>query len=315
MPGTAVQKLVKIDILGLVLAVASMTCLCLCLQWGGITKKWSDAHVIGVLVGAILLFAAFVASEVWSTECSFVSVRLLKSNRTVALNFTFITIYAGLWYVQGYYFPLYFQAVYGISASRSGVWHLAYVSMNSVFPIVAAAILSRTGRYTPLLLLGSATSVIGAAVIAAEWGGSTTRLAVVIGLQIIAGTGAGLVVQIPNTTSLLVVSRKDIIRTSALMAYGRSMGGALALPIAQSLFLNAVLRRLPPGIDPRGVIRTGATDITKVFGYDQAEMIRAAYVVGFTRVFYLTSAIGAAATVVAAAAGLCDRESLKHRSV
>jgi MFS transporter, DHA2 family, glioxin efflux transporter len=53
------EKILQLDLLGSGLAVASIVCYFLALQWGGVTKPWSDADVIGTLIGSILLAIAF----------------------------------------------------------------------------------------------------------------------------------------------------------------------------------------------------------------------------------------------------------------
>jgi hypothetical protein len=43
--------------------MAAIVCLLLALQWGGVSKSWKSADVIGTLVGFGVLMIAFVVAE------------------------------------------------------------------------------------------------------------------------------------------------------------------------------------------------------------------------------------------------------------
>lgn len=56
---TLKEKLLQLDLLGTTLAVASIVCYFLALEWGGVTKAWGSADVVGTIIGSILLAIAF----------------------------------------------------------------------------------------------------------------------------------------------------------------------------------------------------------------------------------------------------------------
>lgn len=58
------EELLQMDPLGLSVLIGAIVCFILPLQWGGITKPWSDSSVIGTLVGCLLLLIVFVAIEI-----------------------------------------------------------------------------------------------------------------------------------------------------------------------------------------------------------------------------------------------------------
>ncbi|KAK0542007.1 hypothetical protein OC844_007910, partial [Tilletia horrida] len=61
---TWVQRLVAIDWLGTALALCSLICILLVFQWGGITYAWSDSRIIGLIVGFVVIGAAFWVDQV-----------------------------------------------------------------------------------------------------------------------------------------------------------------------------------------------------------------------------------------------------------
>lgn len=51
------------DLIGTFTIMAAVICLLLALQWGGVSKAWSSADVIGTLVGFGLISGAFIVLE------------------------------------------------------------------------------------------------------------------------------------------------------------------------------------------------------------------------------------------------------------
>jgi hypothetical protein len=76
-------KVVKCDWLGVAIAMAWGCCLILALQWGGVTKKWSDGSVIATLVLIPVLLAVFLLWEWWLGDNAMFKMKLLK-RRTIA---------------------------------------------------------------------------------------------------------------------------------------------------------------------------------------------------------------------------------------
>jgi hypothetical protein len=64
-------------------------CYFLALEWGGITKPWNSADVIGTLVGWITLTITFVIIQWWQQERALVVPRIIKQ-RTTAVCSAFI---------------------------------------------------------------------------------------------------------------------------------------------------------------------------------------------------------------------------------
>jgi MFS transporter, DHA2 family, glioxin efflux transporter len=102
------EKLLQMDIPGTLLLLCAVICLMLGLQWGGVTKPWSDSDVIGTLVGAGLIAIALVAWEWFQGERAAVNPRLLKM-KTVRFMMIFQVLVTGGFFVLLYYLPIYFQ--------------------------------------------------------------------------------------------------------------------------------------------------------------------------------------------------------------
>lgn len=75
-------KLRKLDVPGIVLMVASVSCLFLALQEGGVKEPWNSARPIGLLIGFGLIFLLFAMWQWRAGEFATIPVRYLK-DRTV----------------------------------------------------------------------------------------------------------------------------------------------------------------------------------------------------------------------------------------
>lgn len=53
------EILTQVDVLGCLLAISSIVCYFLALEWGGVRETWNSPKVIGTLIGWVLLAIAF----------------------------------------------------------------------------------------------------------------------------------------------------------------------------------------------------------------------------------------------------------------
>jgi hypothetical protein len=114
------------DFPGTFVLMASFVCLILALQWGGTTKAWGSADVIGTLVGFVIIIIMFIAIEIWQGDRALIVPRLMKQ-KTLALLSGFQAMNSGVFLLLMYFLPIYFQVVAGTTASQSGVRNLPYV--------------------------------------------------------------------------------------------------------------------------------------------------------------------------------------------
>jgi Fungal trichothecene efflux pump (TRI12) len=62
------EKLVRMDLGGTVLFIASISCLFLGLEWGGNEIPWANSRAWGLLLGFGLLMVAFIALQLHMGE-------------------------------------------------------------------------------------------------------------------------------------------------------------------------------------------------------------------------------------------------------
>jgi hypothetical protein len=66
-----------------------------------------------------------------------------------------------------------------------------------------------------------------------------------IGYQILAGFGSGGAIQLPFIATQVVLQAKDMPTGNSLAIFFNSLGGAIAISIAQNIFSNTLVKELP----------------------------------------------------------------------
>lgn len=72
------EKLIQMDIQGTLLICASVVCYLLALQWGGISKTWRSADVVGCVIGFVLIAVLFAINEWWMGDRALVQPKFLR---------------------------------------------------------------------------------------------------------------------------------------------------------------------------------------------------------------------------------------------
>jgi hypothetical protein len=108
------------------------SCLLLALEIGGVTTPWSNSVPVGLLVGFGLIIVVLVVLEWKQGETSMVVFRIAK-HRTIAAFCVFGFCVHSSSFARNYNLPIYFQAVQGVSPSKSGIRTLPTVLTGCEF--------------------------------------------------------------------------------------------------------------------------------------------------------------------------------------
>ncbi|KAK1752281.1 major facilitator superfamily domain-containing protein [Echria macrotheca] len=279
-PATWREKILQMDFVGVALVMGAIVCFMLALQYGGTTAPWGSGLVIGLLVGFVLLVAAFIAWEISLGERAIIIPRLFR-RQAVWVSCGFAATFVGAYFMVIYYLPIYFQSVGDASPTMSGVYNLPLIVANTVAMISSGAIISATGLAVPVQLVGAAIGVVASGLLYTL--DTDTGVGKWVGFQIIGGVGWGLAFQIPIIAGQASVGPEDISAVTAMVLFFQCIGGTAFVTAAQSAFVNTLVRTLPttaPGIDPAKVIATGATAIRTTFPAEKVVGIVEAYMAG-----------------------------------
>ncbi|KAJ9633889.1 hypothetical protein H2204_006675 [Knufia peltigerae] len=284
-PATRKEKYLQLDLVGAALVMGFIVSYILALQRGGQTESWSSSVVIGLLVGFVVITAAFISWEIFQGERAMLIPRLFKQ-RLVWVCCIFQFFFAGSYFIILFYLPIYFQSVFDVSAIGSGVRNLPLVITLTIGAIAQGVALSKVGYPAPFLILGSAIGMVSCGLFyTLDTHTSTGKW---IGYQILSGIIIGITFQ--TTIAVVQVNAKpeDMSAATAMIFFFQMIGGSFTLSAAQSAFNNKLISTLSstaPDVNPALVLVTGATEIRKVFPAAQIPGIVAAYMHGLTTVF------------------------------
>lgn len=223
--------------------------------------------------------------------------RVLK-NRTVWSSAWFGALLGGAFFVFVYYIPIWFQAIKGASAVKSGIMNLPMILGLVVISMAAGVSVSVLGHYVPFMIISSVLMAIGAGLLSTfepDTGHSKW-----IGYQFIFGAGVGFGMQQTLIAVQAALPAADIPIGTAIMMFSQTLGGALFISVGQNVFTNQLIKNLGNAVPQGGVqglvITTGATElrgaITRLFP-EYLDAVLKAYNDALTQSFYVSVALAA----------------------
>ena len=289
---SALDPLRRFDPMGILCLVPAIICLMLALQWGGTIYAWKSSHIIGLFVGAGLLFLIFIAVEVQSPAIAIAPMRVVL-NRSVAGAMTYTFLLSGGMTTVIYYLAIWFQVAKGDTAIHAGVSTIPMLLALVVASCFGAAFTQKVGYYVPPMLLSSILCAIGAGLLSTLKPDSYHGYW--MGYQVLYGFGIGIGFQNSNLAVQNVLKRADVPLGMAVMFLMQQLGGAVFLAVAQGIFSNALLDRLSgvASLNAERIINTGATDLRNIVPSDELDMVIMSYSFALTRTFLMTAVISA----------------------
>ncbi|KAJ5540507.1 hypothetical protein N7494_005583 [Penicillium frequentans] len=294
------NKVKRMDPLGILLFIPAIISILLALQWGGTKYEWSNVRIVVLFVLFSLFSLAWCYVQHWKQEEATVPPRLLM-NRNILGAVIHATFLGGSFFVFGYYLPIWFQAIEQVSASQSGINNLPMVVSMIISSALGGLLVNLVGYYTPLMFLGSALLTIGSGLCTTfqvhtgngKW----------IGYQIIIGIGAGVGFQQCINCLQTVLPLEDIPIGIAIITFAQSLSGALFISIAQTVFQNrlvASITKYAPTISPGAIIEAGAAHLSHRVPKQALSSVLYAYNIAVTQTFYVSVAAAALSFIGAA---------------
>ncbi|KAJ5792062.1 uncharacterized protein N7503_008040 [Penicillium pulvis] len=294
------NKVKRMDPLGILLFIPAIISILLALQWGGTKYEWSNVRIIVLFVLFSLFSLAWCYVQHWKQEEATVPPRLLM-NRNILGAVIHATFLGGSFFVFGYYLPIWFQAIEQVSASQSGINNLPMVVSMIISSALGGLLVNLVGYYTPLMFLGSALLTIGSGLCTTFQ--VHTGNGMWIGYQIIIGIGAGVGFQQCINCLQTVLPLEDIPIGIAIITFAQSLSGALFISIAQTVFQNrlvASITKYAPTISPGAIIEAGAAHLSHRVPKQALSSVLYAYNIAVTQTFYVSVAAAALSFIGAA---------------
>lgn len=222
------DKLKEFDLIGTAILLPGIVSLLLALQWGGSKYTWGSPTIVGLIVCAGVLLAAFMGVQFWIGEKATIPPRILKQ-RSIASGAIVAFAVGSSFMLLVFYLPIWFQAIQGVSATQSGIRNLPLILGVTVFSILGGVGVTIIGYYTPFMIVGAAVSAIGVGLLTTFK--VDTGSAMWIGYQVICGSGLGLVMQQPMIAAQTVLKLDDVPTGTSVIIFFQTLGGALFISV------------------------------------------------------------------------------------
>jgi EmrB/QacA subfamily drug resistance transporter len=240
----------RIDYLGAALLAACLTAIVLALTLGGTSYAWGSPFIVTLGCAAVALLVLFVVVERRAAEP--VLPPRMFANRV-------FTVTSGIGLIVGFalfgsvtYLPLFLQVVNGASPTGSGLQILPLVGGLLITSIVSGQLISRTGRYKPFPIAGTAVMTVGLLLLSGM-DATTSRLQASADMFVL-GLGLGSVMQVLVLAVQNSVDYADLgVATSGATLF-RSIGGSVGTAVLGAIFSNRLASELASAL-PTSVTR------------------------------------------------------------
>ncbi|KAL3433367.1 major facilitator superfamily domain-containing protein [Aspergillus tetrazonus] len=212
-------------------------------------QKNSLVHTVRGLdpLGTMIFVPAFPVRIIWQRSITFASFFGL------CIGASFL--------IMVYYIPIWFQAIRGASAVRSGIDSLPMILANVIGIILSGALTTGLGYYAPFFIASSIS----------RW----------VGFLFLYGLGVGCGFQQGGVAAQAVLALPDVSVGTAIVMFLQMLGGALFTSVAQSLFTTKLTKNLAaleiPSLDSVAVIHAGATGLRELVTEEQLPAVLDAY--------------------------------------
>jgi EmrB/QacA subfamily drug resistance transporter len=237
----------RIDYLGAVVLAGALSSIVLFTSLGGTTYDWGSPQIVGLIVLGVVLLVAFPFIEARADE-PILPLELFR-NRTFSTTSAIGFIVGLSLFGSVTFLPLYLQVVKGNSPTESGLQLLPLMGGVLVTSIVSGNLISRTGRYRPFPIAGTAITAVALFLLSTI--GVSTSIWVTAAYMLLLGLGLGMVMQVLVLAAQNAVDYRLLgVATSGSTLF-RQVGGSIGVSLFGAIFANRLgdelASRVPAG--------------------------------------------------------------------
>lgn len=245
MPKIVIRRQHIIDYLGVVTLIAGAVPLLLAFSWAGTQYAWGSWQVIGSFIFSAVTLVIFVLVELRAAE-PIISPQLFKNSIFTISTIAMFLVSAGM-FGAILYLPLFVQGVLGNSATDSGVV-LTPLMLGFMFSsIVGGQLLSRTGRYKILAIIGFIVAAIGMFMLSRMT--PTTTQGEVVRNMLVTGLGIGVMMSLFTIVVQNAFPYRQLGEVTASLTFFRSIGSTMGVAVMGTImtngFQNAMQSNIP----------------------------------------------------------------------
>ncbi|RAG83883.1 MFS transporter [Streptacidiphilus pinicola] len=250
-----VKRRVKVDWLGAALVTAAVSLLLVWVSFAGDKYHWLSWQT-GVMVGgSVLLSAVFLFAETRASE-PIIPLHLFRT-RTVSLAVTGSLLIGVAMYSGTTFLSQFFQLARDNSPTKAGIMTLPMILGLALVSMLSGRIITRTGRWKAILVLGGVLTVTGVALLGTARAHTDYWLLALY--MFLVGSGLGMTMQNLVLSVQNQVRPEEMGAASAVVAFMRTLGGAVGVSALGSVMATKVARYTGDGLARLGV-RGAASD-------------------------------------------------------
>jgi len=215
----------RVDVLGATTLSVAVVCVLLACSWGGTRYAWGSPEILGISAAGLAALATFLWAARRVPE-PLLPLGLFRT-RIFAVSSLASVTFGALMFAVTIYVPVFAQGALGTSATVSGFALVPLLLTWTFMSFVSGQLISRTGRYRTLPIVGSIIVVAGTGMLA-MLGADTTTGWLAASVCVI-GAGTGTMVQAYIIATQNAVPGSVVGTATAALQFFRSMGGSLAV--------------------------------------------------------------------------------------
>ncbi|TGO46727.1 hypothetical protein BCON_0310g00050 [Botryotinia convoluta] len=154
------SQVARFDLAGTFTFMSATISLLLELSWGGTTYAWGSARIVALLTLTGVLFCSFFGIEYWMKDSAIIPLCLLY-RRSIIAAIWFGLCLGGVFFVNDFYIPIWFQIVDCVSVIKSSILFIPFMIIVVGGFMFAGFGTAATGYYTPFVYAGSILMSIG----------------------------------------------------------------------------------------------------------------------------------------------------------
>jgi EmrB/QacA subfamily drug resistance transporter len=284
----------RIDYVGATLIAAGVSSLLIWVSLAGQQFDWLSWQTAALVAGGLAACLAAVLVERRVRE-PLVPLRLF-GERTVVLAVVASIAVGIAMFGTTVFLSQYMQVARGMSPTESGLLTIPMVVGLFTASMTIGRLVTRTGRYKRWMLLGASLLTLGLGLMGTL--DETTNLVELGGFMLVAGAGLGMLMQNLVLVVQNTVSTSDIGAGSSLIAFFRSLGGAIGVSVLGALLAAHARTGIADGLADAGVdpAQLGGQagqvpDVGSLPG-PVAQIVEHAYGTGVAEIFMLAAPLG-----------------------
>jgi EmrB/QacA subfamily drug resistance transporter len=213
------------------------------------TSDWATPQVGGLVLLGLALGAVFLVIESRAKE-PIVPLGLWRE-RTYSSSIIATFLVSIGFFGAAVFLPQWFQFVEGASPTNSGLYTLALLAGVIIGSVGSGIIVSRTGKYKAVLVIGLAVMAIGLALMSQIR--ADTELPALWSWMFVTGLGIGPTLAVFTIVVQNAVPMKDLGVATSNLTFFRQIGGSVGLAALGTIFGTRLADEIPVQVAAAGV--------------------------------------------------------------